>query len=190
MLMADTMAIFFVILGLMLAFPGLWLLCRGLWPRVVTNAGDVCERGLIKPFLIGLPITTAMVFSAAALGTAGAPGKISAGVVVCLYLMIANSGVAGLVTEIGARLVSPGDPQQPWRVTMRGGIVLEPAFLLPILGWFVILPAAMTIGAGAACIALLRKLLASITARQSLSQPAVAAKPDSTEYAGTIGAGR
>ncbi|MGH9842525.1 MAG: hypothetical protein ACREEM_27605, partial [Blastocatellia bacterium] len=66
----------------------------------------------------------------------------------------------------------------------------ELAFLLPILGWFVILPAATTIGAGAACIALLRKLLASITARQSLSQPALQANPDSTQYADTMGAGR
>ena len=71
MLMADTMAIFFVILGLLLAFPGLWVLCRGLWPRAVAKAAAVCGKGLIKPFLAGLPLTAVMIFAAAALGNLG-----------------------------------------------------------------------------------------------------------------------
>jgi hypothetical protein len=166
MLMADTMAIFFVILGLMLAFPGLWLLCRGLWPAVVSNADEICARGLIRPFLLGAPITAVMVVAAGALSDAGAPGKVSAAVVVCVYLMVANCGVAGMVTSIGARLPSPDDPLRPWRTTLRGGIVLELAFLLPILGWFGILPLAMTIGSGAAGMGLLQKLRASLTRRK------------------------
>src|SRR4030095_12052952 len=44
MLMADTMAIFFVILGLLLAFPGLWVLCRVLWARA--GRGGQGRRGL------------------------------------------------------------------------------------------------------------------------------------------------
>src|SRR6266542_674561 len=46
MLMADTMAIFFVILGLLLALPGLWVLCRGLWPRAVAKAAELCGGGV------------------------------------------------------------------------------------------------------------------------------------------------
>lgn len=37
MLMADTMAIFLSVLGLLIACPALWLLCRGLWPRPVES---------------------------------------------------------------------------------------------------------------------------------------------------------
>ena len=44
MLMADTMSIFFVILGMMLAFSGLWLLCRGLWPEAVAAAADRLQQ--------------------------------------------------------------------------------------------------------------------------------------------------
>ena len=61
MLMADTMAVFFVILGMMLAFPGLWLLCRGLWPDTVDNAAGRCRKGLWPSFLVGVLITLVMV---------------------------------------------------------------------------------------------------------------------------------
>jgi len=164
MLMADTMAIFFVILGLLLAFPGLWVLCRGLWPRAVAKAAAVCGKGLIKPFLAGLPLTAVMIFAAAVLGNFGPAGKIAAVATVCLYLMIANCGVAGLVTVVGERLAGPSgniDSQQPWRATLRGGVALGLASLLPILGWFVILPAALIIGCGANLLSLLRALSAS-----------------------------
>lgn len=161
MLMADTMAIFFVILGLLLAFPGLWLLCRGLWPRAVAGAAAICGRGLIKPFVAGLPVTVVMIFAAAALSNLGPPGKIAAAAMICLYLMVANCGVAGLATAVGERLASSIDSQQPWRATLRGGVALGLASLLPILGWFVILPVAMTVGCGASLISMLRPFVAS-----------------------------
>jgi hypothetical protein len=175
MLMADTMAIFFVILGLLLAFPGLWLLCRGLWPRVVTEAAAVCGKGLIRPFIAGLPVSAAMVFAVAALGNFGSTGKIAAGVMVCLYLMMANCGVAGLVTVVGDRLASPPgntELQQPWRSTLRGGVALGLAALLPILGWFVIFPASMIVGCGASLISLLRAFAtATVLSRREAADP-------------------
>src|SRR5262249_6076352 len=121
MLMADTMAIFFVILGLLLVFPGLWVLCRGLWPRAVTEAAVICGKGLIKPFVAGAPITVVMIVAVAVLSNLGPAGKIAAMATVCLYLMVANCGVAGLVTVVGERLAPPpgkpgkADSQQPWR---------------------------------------------------------------------------
>ncbi len=169
MLMADTMAIFFVILGFLLAFPGLWLLCRGLWPQTVATATAVCRNGLLKPFLAGLPLTILMIISAIALGNLGPPGKIASAVIVCLYLMIANCGIAGLATTIGERLPSRIDAGQDWRATLRGGIALELSFLLPILGWFGLLPISMNIGCGASLIALFRKLVMRSAANLSRS---------------------
>src|SRR5262250_94348 len=163
MLMADTMAIFFVILGLLLALPGLWVLCRGLWPRAVAKAAAVCGKGLIKPFLAGLPLTAVMIIAAAVLGNLGPVGKIAAVATVCPYLMIANCGVAGLVTVVGERLAGPSedvDSQQPWRATLRGGVALGLASLLPILGWFVIFPASLIVGCGAGLISLTRSFVA------------------------------
>jgi hypothetical protein len=175
MLMADTMAIFFVILGLLLALPGLWVLCHGLWPRAVAKAAAVCGEGLIKPFLVGLPGAAVMIFAAAVLSNFGPAAKIVAVAAVCLFLMIANCGVAGLVTVVGERLAGPSgniDPQQPWRATLRGGVALGLASLLPILGWFVILPAAVIIGCGANLLSLLRAIAAPrVRSGQALASP-------------------
>jgi hypothetical protein len=130
----------------------------------VAKAATVCGKGLIKPFIAGLPLTAVMIFAAAALGNLGPAGKIGAVATVCLYLMIANCGVAGLVTVVGERLAGHSgdvDSQQPWRAALRGGVALGLASLLPILGWFVILPAAVIIGCGANLLSLMRALTAS-----------------------------
>ena len=159
MLMADTMSIFFVILGMMLAFPGLWLLCRGLWPEAVAGAADRCRKSLWSSFLVGLPITILVIAVTRILfGVFGPVGKIAGVGVVSLYMLQAHTGVSGLATSIGRRLFSPLDEQRPWRSTLRGGVVLELTYLLPILGWFIILPASIIIGSGAANLGLFSKL--------------------------------
>ena len=159
MLMADTMSIFFVILGMLLAFSGLWLLCRGLWPAAVAAAADRCGKRLWSSFLMGLPITIVMIVLTKTLfSVLGPAGKIAGVGVACLYMLQAHTGVSGLATAIGRRLAAPIDEQRPWRSTLRGGVVLDLAYLLPILGWFVILPASIIIGSGAANLGLLSKL--------------------------------
>lgn len=159
MLMADTMSIFFVVLGMLVAFSGLWLLCRGLWPEAVAAAAERCSRRLWSSFLAGLPITIMMVaVSSILFRVLGPVGKIAGLGVICLYMLQAHTGVAGLATAIGGRLAAPHEEQRPWRSTLRGGVVLELAYLLPFLGWFVILPVSIIIGSGAANLGLLSRL--------------------------------
>jgi hypothetical protein len=155
MLMADTMAIAFTILGLLMAFPGLWLLCRGLWPNTVRASCRRCEKGLIRPFLVGAVISALLVIPAIAVARLGGLGAILAVAIICSLLIVANIGVAGLATCIGERLTSPSDYTRPWRATLRGGVALELSYLLPILGWFLILPASLIIGCGAATLSLI-----------------------------------
>ncbi len=176
MLMADTMSIFFVILGMLLAFSGLWLLCRGLWPAAVAAAADRCGKRLWSSFLAGLPVTIVMIVLTKTLfNVLGPVGKIAGVGVVCLYMLQAHTGVSGLATSIGRRLLSPLDEQRPWRSTLRGGVVLELTYLLPFLGWFVILPASIIIGSGAANLGLLAKL------KLALFAPGPAVNPVLTE---------
>jgi hypothetical protein len=151
MLMADTLAIFLVVLGFLLALPGLWLLCSGLWPTAVARTTADCDSGLLFPFLVGIPISVvaffATVFASKELGPASGFVSIA---IVCFYVLFASVGIAGLTTSIGNRLPSPADIERPWKATIRGSVVLELAFLLPLLGWFVLLPAALIVGSGAA----------------------------------------
>jgi hypothetical protein len=151
MLLADTMTWFFCILGLMLALPGLWLLCRGLCPTTFEATTADCARGLWKPFFVGLPILGLTIFAVSIVSKLpGAAGGISSVLVVSLFVLFASSGVAGLATTIGQRLPSPTDKDRPWKATIRGGIVLELAYLVPFLGWFVLLPGSLVVGAGSA----------------------------------------
>jgi hypothetical protein len=110
-----------------------------------------CRAGLLFPFLVGIPISVlaffATAFTSNGLGQAGGFVSIA---IVCLYVLFASVGIAGLTTSIGSRLPSPADIERPWQATIRGSIVLELAFLLPLLGWFMLLPAALIIGSGAA----------------------------------------
>src|SRR5262249_57615681 len=111
------------------------------WRGGVRGWGGVWGKGLMKPFMAGLPATAAMIIAAAVLGNFGSAGKIAAGAMICLYLMIANCGVAGLVTVVGERLFSPLDSQRPWRATLRGGGALGLASLFSLIRLFVIFPA-------------------------------------------------
>lgn len=158
MMLADTMAIFFVILGLLLAFPSMWLLARALWPNLVLQASEDLGNGLWKSFLTGLPMGVVAFFTFAVLADqkAGGPANFTAIMIACLFLMFASAGVSGLATRIGERLLaSSSEMKPPWKATLRGGTVLGLSYLLPFVGWFLVLPVSVVIGAGAA----LRSLL-------------------------------
>ncbi|HET6976949.1 MAG TPA: hypothetical protein VFI24_11535 [Pyrinomonadaceae bacterium] len=172
MLMADTMSIFFVILGMLLAFSGLWLLCRGLWPDAVEAAAARCAKRVWPYFLAGIPLTLVTIVLARTLFVLGPVGKFASVAVVCFYMLQAHTGVSGLATAIGRRLPSPLDERSPWRATLRGGIALELTYLLPILGWFVVLPASIIIGTGAINLALLSRLRIQTNTQPTLVQQA------------------
>jgi hypothetical protein len=177
MLMADTMAIFFTVLGFMLAFIGLWLLCRGLWPVRVGDAAASCGKGLLKSFFVGLPLAAMTVIAVIVFSNLGAIGKVMVVAIICSYVIYSSIGVAGLATCIGERLASKTDEiKGPWRATLRGSVVLVLSFLPPVLGWFVILPITYVIGCGAATLSLLKSAVSFIKTKASLP-PAQATGP-------------
>jgi hypothetical protein len=149
MIMADTLAIFFTVLGLMLATPALWLLCRGLWPDLVLHSAVHCRHSLVKPFFIGLPIAVFGIIGVAVLSKFPQPlAAITIIGFICLILIYAHVGVTAIASVLGERLPSPADIDRPWNATVRGGIVLELSYLLPVIGWFIILPVSLIVGAG------------------------------------------
>lgn len=160
MLMADTMAVFFVVLGLMVSLVGLCLLFRGLFPSVVLAGAERAGRGITLAFVVGAPILFFSILTAALVSNLpGRLGTIGSGLVLCSVFAFLQVGVAALATRIGAALTSPRDEKEPWRATMRGGIVLVLSFLLPIFGWFVLLPFTAIVGAGLSALTLVGQLI-------------------------------
>jgi hypothetical protein len=100
--------------------------------------------------LLGIPVSAVPLLIAGALGKrGGTPGQLVGWTLLTLFVMYAGVGMSGFVTFIGQRLSSPADAGRPWRATVRGGVVLEFACLLPVIGWFALLPMSLILGAGA-----------------------------------------
>jgi hypothetical protein len=157
MLMADVMSITLSILGFLLAQQGLWLISRALWPRRLAAATLRCRRNPVASFLVGLPVTAAWIFGVTLAGKAfGAAGQVAAFALFILYWVYANVGTAGFVTHVGQRLSSPADEARPWAATVRGGVAVELAWLVPFVGWFGVLPVSVILGAGATTLSFFR----------------------------------
>lgn len=173
MLFADTMAIFFVILGLLLAFPSLWLLCRALWTEQVIRSSETVG---LKSFFIGIPITAVAVVIVIVVGKLPASfGQIGGVLAFSALFLYAQIGVSGLATYIGNRLPSPADKEKVWRPTLRGAIILSLSWLLPLVGWFLIIPVSVIHGAGATT--------RSLFPRKKSAKIAVGAKTNLTDEA-------
>ncbi len=169
MLMADTMAIFFVVTGLMLAFLGFWLFCFGVWQETVRRSVERCRKSFVKPFLVGLPITATIILAAVASSNLFGPiGNILAVCAISLLVFYAQTGVAGLATYLGQRLARAPESEEPWKINLRGGIVLVLSYLLPIIGWFFVLPVTFIIGCGLTTLSL--RKTASKSLALSISQ--------------------
>jgi hypothetical protein len=155
MLMADVMIWTLGIVGFLLAQQGLWLLCRALWPDRLAAATERCRRRPVVSFLVGLPITAAVIAGIAVAGNAlGAVGQAAAFAGFILFWVYANLGTAAFATYLGQRLASPADLARPWAATIRGGVALELAWLVPIVGWIGLLPASIVMGTGAVTLAM------------------------------------
>lgn len=154
MLMADVFSITLSILGFFLALQGVWLLCLALWPRGVARAQAIEQDQPLRAVFVGAPLTLGVFLVAVMSSQVGGPAQAFGFALLAGWLLFASVGVAGFASLIGERLASPVDERRPWRRTVRGGAVLELAFLFPILGWFLLLPIVLVMGTGAAALGL------------------------------------
>lgn len=156
MLMADVFIWVFLILGLMIALPATWLLFSAIFPKGVVRAQDRVRRMPVVTFFVGVGTIFLIVAAVGLLAaTALAPLQTLAFVVTACGMAFTMFGVSGIARQIGSMLPSAIDRDSPWRSHLRGGIVLELSFLIPVLGWFLILPVTLIIGAGAATLSVL-----------------------------------
>lgn len=149
MVVADVMAVVFSVIGMLLALPGLWLLCKGLWPDQVNASEADCSVALWKPLLAGLIPAIVLFVLVAIFSKLGGIGGIFAIFLISVFVVFASIGISGLATLVGKRLPSPHDAERPWMCTLRGAIIIEVSCLIPFVGWFILLPLAFILGSGA-----------------------------------------
>jgi hypothetical protein len=163
MTMADVLATVFIILGLFVTLPSSWLLAGALAPAAASRAH---ERVRTRPYLttllglIALALTIT-VFAFVNSITVGA-GKILLFLIAGLVLAVAMLGCAGVSRALGDRLPAAREGLSPLAREIRSAAVLVLSFLMPVLGWFMVLPLTflMAYGAGLHALAIRPRRLA------------------------------
>ncbi len=152
MIMADVFKIVFLVLGTLMVFVSYWLAATALFPRAVSSARAQYDRHAFRITLVGA-LVGAPLFGVGFAMVAQAPTpllKLGGGLLLAVPILLGLLGSAGLSERIGVGMPSLGDEHQPWRRVMRGGVVLSLTFLLPVIGWFLVLPWTVISGFGAA----------------------------------------
>ena len=156
MTMADVLTVTLIILGLLITLPALWLLLRALFPEPVDRSRARIAAAPVACFFLGLVPVLILFVGGGALLQKGGPGLKLVGFLFLLSgFLLGGIGLAGLSTMVGERLPSLSDEGRPWRGLVRGAVCMELAFLLPLVGWFGLLPLALVAGMGAALLGLL-----------------------------------
>ncbi len=155
MILADILQWFLIVVGVLLTLNAHWLGAHALFPGLVARARDQIEHRPVRATGVGLLVAAPVLLGVTVLAK-NVPHPLvqtfSVGLALLLGLL-ALAGSAGLAQRIGVGLPSPVDALQPWRCVLRGGIVLVLAFLMPFLGWFVLLPWTLVSGLGAVVLA-------------------------------------
>ena len=137
MTQADVWKYFLLIVGTMLVFISYWLAAEALFPAFVRRARLQYKRPG-RATLLGVLMVGPLFALGLWMGKANFP--VGAFGVTGLIVVLGLIGSTGLSLQIGLGLPSPADEAQPWRRVLRGGSILTCTFLLPFIGWFVILP--------------------------------------------------
>jgi hypothetical protein len=137
------------VVGLVLSIAAYFLLAAALWPRLVGAVEARFTRAPLVSVVTGLPLAVLAFVVSTKLHAFG----LVAGAVV---LGLALAGGAGVAARVGRALGHEGPA-----AVLRGGLVLLFASLIPLLGWFLVLPALIAGGLGALVLTVVRPLRAA-----------------------------
>lgn len=163
MIMADVWKIVFLILGTQAVMVSYWLLAAALFPEALRRSRAAYDQRIGRLTFVGLATSVPSLLVGAGLLQQGPHPllKLVGAVLVGAPVALGLVGSSGLCDRIGAGLPGDADARLPWRRVLRGGIVLSFAFVLPVIGWFVLLPWTLVSGVGASLGSIRRSRLAA-----------------------------
>lgn len=134
--LADVFTVVFIILGFLIVFVAYWLAAAGLFPASIERCSQKLGTSPIKATLIGLITWGPMIAIGSWISNhaPNGPGKFIGVMILIVSALIALAGSAGLAFRVGTGLRSSRDESEPWRIVLRGGIVLALTFVLPFVG--------------------------------------------------------
>ncbi|MGA1617523.1 MAG: hypothetical protein ACO37F_03300 [Pirellulales bacterium] len=149
MLISTVLMWLLIALGIAVALPSIWLVAEAMaTPETTRWRRDRAAAGILRNLFFGLlPAVAAFLSAAGLLRVARGAAGIFVLAGVGLLLVWALIGAGGLARLVGERLW-PDDAQSPLRTTARGGMLLVGCCLLPVFGWFGLLPLLLVAGLG------------------------------------------
>jgi hypothetical protein len=169
--MSDILAIFFILLSLGIAYPGLLVTVQLLFPNIVrANQQRLAQHpwrclwtGMAAALLLSLPVL-ALVNSAVSLM------QFIGWAILALGLALSAFGAAGLAGLMAARLSGSDTP--PLGAYARAAVALELAAAFPLLGWLLFFPLSVLATLGAAVWSALRRPAVPVVAAPALKEAA------------------
>ncbi|MDQ3623685.1 MAG: hypothetical protein M3463_14540 [Verrucomicrobiota bacterium] len=150
MILADVLLYTLVIVGSYFVIVCYWLLAAALFPGLVERCQAQYSDHPWRASLVGFVVWVPLLMLSTVLGKVPNPGaKILALALLLIAAVLALFGSAGLARRVGIGLPTMRDEQEPWRRVWRGGLVLGLTFIMPFLGWFLVLPWTLMSGLGA-----------------------------------------
>tara|TARA_R110001592_G_scaffold37179_3_gene124184 strand:- start:823 stop:1332 length:510 start_codon:yes stop_codon:yes gene_type:complete len=147
--MADVFKILFLILGMLLCTMCYWLLFQALFSARVEQSRQAILAHPWRIFFTGALVGGPVLLLGVALLQGAGPAKFIGGATIVTIVTLALFGSTGLVRHVGEQL-SAGGTQRPSGLTvLRGGAVVAVACVLPIVGWFFLIPVVLITGFGA-----------------------------------------
>ncbi|SVB47745.1 uncharacterized protein METZ01_LOCUS200599 [marine metagenome] len=137
MIMADVLKIVFLIIGVFSSITCYWLATEALFPNFVIKARQRYKKPIILTFLGLLVVAIGGAIGAVTKSIVGNSGDPIIILLLCIFAFFGLLGSSGLCQLVGMGMPSPVDETQPWRRTLRAGIVLSFVFLLPGPGWLI-----------------------------------------------------
>ena len=177
--LADVFTFLFVILGFVIAFVSYWLLAAGLFPQMVERSSERLGKRPLLSLVLGVITLGPLLAIGGGLSSKGPNGvlKLAGAAIALLPMLAALFGSAGLALRVGAGLRSGRDEADPWRRVLRGGVVLGLSFVLPFVGWFVVLPYTFLAGFGAFLLSLRSPRPATVPVPPPLPAETLVASP-------------
>jgi len=149
MIMADVWKIVFMVVGTQAVMVSYWLLAAALFPNALARTREAYDSRATRSTVVGVVVTAPLLLAGAVVIQLPHPLlKLIGALLLSAPVVLGLIGSAGLCDRIGAGLPGNRDAQQPWLRVLRGGAVLSLAFVLPVIGWFVLLPWTLLSGVG------------------------------------------
>lgn len=151
MIVADILMWFLLIAGTYIVINAYWLTTQGLFPDFVDRCRENIRCAPARPFLLGLAALVPAAIGGIAMFRAASPIlKFAGAALLLLIILFGLMGSAGLAAQVGVGLGAYAGEKTAWRRVWRGGLVLGLTFILPLIGWLLILPGVLILGTGAA----------------------------------------